>query len=70
MPDDDYYDGEGEENVYDEEVRDDLVDGDEISPEEEGFMQGYDEADEDKEDEDEDDDKKKKKKGKKKKPII
>ncbi|MBI3032800.1 hypothetical protein HYY69_04960 [Candidatus Woesearchaeota archaeon] len=31
-----------EENVYKETARDDLVDNDEISPEEEGFMQGYD----------------------------
>jgi hypothetical protein len=35
-----------EENVYSEETREDLVEDDEISPEEEGFMQGYDKADE------------------------
>lgn len=38
--------GEEEENVYSEEVREDLVESGEISPEEEGFMMGYDEADE------------------------
>jgi len=41
--------GEGEENVYSEEVREDLVESDEISPEEEGFMKGYDSEDEDEE---------------------
>jgi len=34
---------EDDENVYDEESRETLVDNDEISPEEEGFMFGYDE---------------------------
>ena len=46
-----------EENVYDEEGRQDLVADDELSPEEEGFMRGYEEADSDedsKDDEDED----------------
>lgn len=33
-----------ERNVYKKEVRDALVDDDEISPQEEAFMQGYDEA--------------------------
>ncbi|MBN2111896.1 hypothetical protein JW707_02225 [Candidatus Woesearchaeota archaeon] len=37
---------DGEENVYSEDVREDLIESDEISPEEEGFMAGYDEADE------------------------
>ena len=37
--------GEGEENVYSDEVREDLVESGEISAEEEGFMMGYDEAD-------------------------
>lgn len=32
-----------EENVYDDETRDNLVENDEISPEEEGFMKGYEE---------------------------
>lgn len=36
-----------EENVYSNEGREGSLDGDEISPEEEAFMQGYDEADED-----------------------
>ncbi|MFH1505778.1 MAG: hypothetical protein ABIE94_02205 [archaeon] len=50
------------DEVYDGEGREDLMDNDEISPEEEAFMQGYDEAGEDeddkekkKDDEDEDD---------------
>lgn len=32
-------------SVYSDESREDLVDNDEISPEEEGFMMGYDETD-------------------------
>ena len=44
------------DEVYDGEGREDLVSNDEISPEEEAFMKGYDEAGED------EDDKKKKKK--------
>ncbi len=43
--------GEGEENVYGEQAREDLIDSDEISAEEEGFMAGYDEAAEDSEEE-------------------
>ncbi len=35
---------EAEENVYKENTREDLVDNDELSPEEEAFMKGYDEA--------------------------
>lgn len=38
---------EDEENVYSGDVREDLIEGDEISAEEEGFMAGYDEAEED-----------------------
>ncbi len=49
-----------ERNVYVEKVREDLVEDDQISPEEEGFMKGYDEANESDE-EDEDEEKKKKK---------
>lgn len=37
---------DGEDNVYREGSREDLVDDDEISPEEEAFMKGYDDADE------------------------
>ncbi len=37
---------EAEENVYKEETRESLVDNDELSPEEEAFMKGYDEASE------------------------
>jgi hypothetical protein len=54
MAKDDVDSGESEENVYSDEVREDLVDSGEISPEEEGFMMGYDEADEDKDEDDED----------------
>ena len=39
-----------EGSIYNEEGREDLVADDEMSPEEEGFMRGYEEAD-DKEDE-------------------
>jgi hypothetical protein len=35
-----------EETIYDEEGREDLVDDAEISPEEEGFMKGYEDASE------------------------
>jgi hypothetical protein len=34
----------GENSIYDEEGREDLVDDDEMSPEEEGFMKGYEDA--------------------------
>jgi hypothetical protein len=55
---------EDDEDIYDEDKREDMED--EISPEEEGFMKGYDDADEeaeekkdkdeeDKDEEDEDD---------------
>lgn len=44
MPKDEF--GDAEENVYSESMREDFVDADEISPEEEAFMKGYDEADE------------------------
>ncbi len=46
---------ESEENVYSGDVREDMVAGGEISAEEEGFMAGYDKAEED---EDKDKDKK------------
>lgn len=46
--------GDSEHNVYSEEVREEFVDSDEISAEEEAFMKGYDEAEkEEKEDEEE-----------------
>ena len=42
------YDPEdAEHNVYSEEVREEYVESDEISAEEEAFMKGYDEAEED-----------------------
>ena len=37
---------EEKETVYDEEGRDDQLEDDELSPEEEAFMKGYDEAEE------------------------
>ncbi len=39
---------ETEDTIYDEEGREEMVDDAEISPEEEGFMKGYDNADEEK----------------------
>jgi len=44
-----------DDSIYDEEGREEMVDDSEISPEEEGFMQGYDEASDDKEEDDEED---------------
>lgn len=44
LEDDIEYQETHERNVYKKEVRDNLVENDEISPEEEAFMQGYDEA--------------------------
>lgn len=40
-----------ERNVYHDSVREDLVDSDEISAEEEAFMRGYEDAEDDKEEE-------------------
>ena len=45
---------EVDETIYDEEGREGLVDDSEISPEEEGFMKGYDDANEEKEPEESD----------------
>ena len=42
-----------EDSVYDEKGREELVEDGEISPEEAGFMKGYDEADEEKEESEE-----------------
>ena len=44
-----------EKNVYKSKARESYVDNDEMSPEEEAFMKGYDEANDDSEDPDEDD---------------
>ncbi len=44
---------ETEETIYDEEGREGMVDDSEISPEEEGFMNGYDNADEEEKHEEE-----------------
>lgn len=45
------------ETIYDEEGRENMGDSDEITPEEEGFMKGYESADERKEDKEEKEDK-------------
>ena len=42
-----------EETVYDEKGREELVESDEINPEEEGFMKGYEDADEEREEKEE-----------------
>ncbi len=44
---------EEKETIYDEEGREEMMDDDELSPEEEGFMKGYEEADEEKEEKEE-----------------
>ena len=41
-----------DETIYDEKGRKESADNDEISPEEDGFMKGYDEADEKEEEKD------------------
>ena len=41
------------DSVYDEEGREELVESGEMSPEEAGFMQGYEKADEEKEEKEE-----------------
>ena len=50
MPED-FEDEDQFESVYDEDAREDLTDNDEISPEEEAFMQGYDEEEKKKDEE-------------------
>lgn len=40
----DIEDFEKYEDIYDEEGREDMMEGDELSPEEEAFMRGYDMA--------------------------
>ena len=45
-----------EENVYDEESREELVESGEMSPEEAGFMKGYEEAEEEKKEKEEKED--------------
>ncbi len=49
MPEDKDKEEKEEETVYDEEGREELVEGDEVSPEEAGFMKGYEDADQEKE---------------------
>jgi hypothetical protein len=53
MPEDEDKEEKEEETVYDEEGREELVESGEISPEEEGFMKGYEEADEEKKEKEE-----------------
>lgn len=49
----DEYDIDEDDNVYEEDSRDDLIEGDEISTEEEAFMKGYEEDIEDTNEEEE-----------------
>ena len=52
----DEFEGEDHEmNVYGDDARETLIKDDEISPEEEAFMKGYEEADESDEEEDDSD---------------
>ncbi len=51
---------DSEANVYSETVREEYVDSDEISPEEEAFMRGYEEANEEEEEKEEKEEKKEK----------
>ena len=46
-------DSNDEESIYDEEGREDLIEDGEISPEEEAFMRGYEDADEQEKEEEE-----------------
>ena len=49
-----YEDNEGDEaSIYDEESREEMIDSDELTAEEEGFMKGYEEADEEEQEEEE-----------------
>ena len=48
MPEDEGNEEKEEETVYDEEGREELVEDGAMSPEEAGFMQGYEQADEEK----------------------
>lgn len=52
---DENYEEEHDMNVYGDEARESLMKDDEISPEEEAFMKGYDEAEEVEEDDDDSD---------------
>ena len=56
MAEDEYNDKDKEKeenNIYDEKGREELVEGEEMSPEEAGFMKGYEDADEEKEEKEE-----------------
>lgn len=44
---------EANETIYDEEGKDETLEDSEVSPEEEGFMRGYDDAADDDDDDDE-----------------
>jgi len=55
MPEEEGTEEKEEETVYDEEGREELVDSGEMSPEEAGFMQGYEQADEEKKEKKKDD---------------
>ena len=56
MAKEDEYEGKEEkeeDSVYDEEGREELIESDEVSPEEQAFMKGYEDADEEKKDKEE-----------------
>ncbi|MFH1590852.1 MAG: hypothetical protein ABIC95_02905 [archaeon] len=57
MTEEDYNADEGEDNVYNKRSREELVDNDELTPEEEAFMKGYDEDDGEEKESSEDKDK-------------
>ncbi|MBI5388991.1 hypothetical protein HZB01_01270 [Candidatus Woesearchaeota archaeon] len=46
MEEEEHVEGESEENIYGKEARKEMVENDEVSPEEEAFMEGYEEAEE------------------------
>jgi len=52
MPTDDEQEGDNG-SIYDEDSREELVDGDELTAGEEGFMKGYEQADEEEEEKEE-----------------
>ena len=44
---DDTFENEEKSNIYEKEYRDDLIENDEINSDEDGFMDGYQNSDED-----------------------
>lgn len=64
MTEDPHNEEKEKESVYDEEGREELVEDGEMSPEEAGFMKGYEDADEEKEEKKEEDEEEEEKKEK------